>query len=304
MRNIYTMKKLVKGLMLSAVMTLGISTASAQETTTEDLKPASQSEFWMGETIETGDFYLYNVGAKIFATDNTPSKTDINDATLWNVDENEDGGTYTIVRTDGEYVFSMTSILGLSWTTEISKGSTPTSFSIATGTTTDKYAAYKLSSKWGLYSPRYFNVDGDKYTAAKTQGPYNDWLLISETQKEAYSEYTTLFDKAASYLDPNSDLFKADDTARMEAIVDQLKDALQSYNYISYREDGKDKLEAAIAAAEEFINTSTGINGINGTSEAKTTEIYGANGARKSQLSKGINIVKMSDGSVKKVLVK
>ncbi len=305
MRKIYTMKNMVKGLMLSAVMTLGVTTASAQETTTQDLQPAAQSEFWMGETIETGEFYLYNVGAKIFATDNTPSKTDVNDATLWDVNENN--GKYTFTRIDGEYVLSMTSTLGLNWITEISNSSTATSFSIATGTTTDKNAAYKLSSKWGLYSPRYFNVDTDnayKYTAAKTQGPCNDWLFISEAQKEAYAEYVSLFNKAASYLDSSSELFKSDDTAKVEEIVSQIKDALQSYNYTSYEESGKTKLEEAIKAAEDFINTTTGIHGINTTSEAKTTGIYGVNGARKSQLTKGLNIVKMSDGTVKKVLVK
>lgn len=305
MRKIYTMKNMVKGLMLSAVMTLGVATASAQETTTQDLQPATQSEFWMGETIETGEFYLYNVGAKIFAIDNTPSKTDVNDATLWDVNENN--GKYTFTRIDGEYVLSMTSILGLSWTAEISNSSTATSFSIATGTTTDKNAAYKLSSKWGLYEPRYFNVDTDnayKYTAAKTQGPCNDWLFISEAQKEAYAEYVSLFNKAANYLDPSSELFKSDDTAKIEEIVSQIKDALQNYNYTSYEESGKTKLEDAIKAAEDFINTTTGIHGINTTSEAKTTEIYSVNGARKSQLTKGLNIVKMSDGTVKKVLVK
>ncbi len=66
----------------------------------------------------------------------------------------------------------------------------------------------------------------------------------------------------------------------------------------------KAKLEAAIKAAEDFINPTTGINEIGSTTDAKVSEIYGVNGARKSQLTKGLNIVKMSDGTVKKVLVK
>lgn len=84
----------------------------------------------------------------------------------------------------------------------------------------------------------------------------------------------------------------------------KINDALKSYNYISYKEKngGKAKLEAAIEAAKNFI--ATGINEIGSTTDAKVSEIYGVNGARKSQLTKGLNIVKMSDGTVKKVLVK
>ena len=49
-------------------------------------------------------------------------------------------------------------------------------------------------------------------------------------------------------------------------------------------------------------------NGISNTSDnlknAEITSIYSANGTRKAQLTKGINIVKMSNGAVKKILVK
>ena len=68
--------------------------------------------------------------------------------------------------------------------------------------------------------------------------------------------------------------------------------------------DGQAKLNDAIQAAEAFIKNTTGINEIGSTTDAKVSEIYGVNGARKSQLTKGLNIVKMSDGTVKKVLVK
>ena len=95
MRNFYTMKNLVKGLMLSAVMTLGVATASAQETGTKDVKPATSTDFWMGETAKAGEFYLYNVGAKIFATNNTPSETDITKATLWTAKESNKSFSFT-----------------------------------------------------------------------------------------------------------------------------------------------------------------------------------------------------------------
>ena len=85
MRKLYTMKNLVKGLMLSVAIALGATTAQAEGTGTgtEDVKPAASTEFWMGETAKAGEFYLYNVGAKIFATNNTPSETEITKATLW-----------------------------------------------------------------------------------------------------------------------------------------------------------------------------------------------------------------------------
>lgn len=82
MRKLYTMKNLVKGLMLSVAIALGATTAQAQDngtgTSTEDVKPAASTEFWMGEEAAEGRFYLYNVGANIFVTGNTPSETDIN----------------------------------------------------------------------------------------------------------------------------------------------------------------------------------------------------------------------------------
>ena len=132
----------------------------------------------------------------------------------------------------------------------------------------------------------------------------NDWLFISDVQKKAYTEYVKIFNQAKSYTEAGSKLLESKDVEKKNAIVKQINDALKSYNYNTYMKDGQAKLEAAIKAAEEFINATTGINEIGSTTDAKVSEIYGVNGARKSQLTKGLNIVKMSDGTVKKVLVK
>lgn len=303
MRNFYTMKNLVKGLMLSAVMTLGVATASAQETGTGNVKPATSTDFWMGETAKAGEFYLYNVGAKIFATNNTPSETDITKATLWTAKGSNNSFSFTgkkdNLKKDNLIIRMDEGTIGIT-TPIIVKA---TDFTLKSGTTTSKGNAYKLSNTiWG--KTRYFNVNGKSYSAAKDQSDKNDWLLISDTQKKAYDEYVKLFNEAKSYTEADSKLLKSDDKDKTDAIVKQINDALKSYNYISYEEEngGKEKLEAAIKAAKDFITT--GINQINTTSEVKATEIYSANGARKSQLTKGINIVKMSDGTVKKVLVK
>lgn len=307
MRNFYTMKNLVKGLMLSAVMTLGVATASAQETGTGNVKPATSTDFWMGETAKAGEFYLYNVGAKIFATNNTPSETDITKATLWTAKGSNNSFSFT---GKNGYVFHMSSTLGAgkTWTTKIENNGDATTFTLKTGKTTEKGAVYAFSKDegWVTSNVRYFNVDGKKYTAANTQSNSNDWLLISDTQKKAYDEYVKLFNEAKSYTEANSKLFESDDNKATGKIVEQINDALKSYNYNTYekKNGGKAKLEAAIKAAEDFIKTTTGINEIVSTTDAKVSEIYGVNGARKSQLTKGLNIVKMSDGTVKKVLVK
>lgn len=307
MRNFYTMKNLVKGLMLSAVMTLGVATASAQETGTGNVKPATSTDFWMGENAKAGDFYFYNVGAKIFATNNTPSETDITKATLWTAKGSNNSFSFT---GKNGYVFQMSSIAsaGKTWTANIKNNGDATTFTLKTGKTTEKGAVYAFSKDEGWFTSnvRYFNVNGKKYTAVESQSNWNDWLFISDAQKKAYTEYVNLFNKAKSYTEAGSKLFKSDDLEKRNAIVNKINDALKSYNYNTYEEKngGKAKLEAAIKAAEDFINATTGINEIGSTTDAKVSEIYGVNGARKSQLTKGLNIVKMSDGTVKKVLVK
>lgn len=302
MRNFYTMKNLVKGLMLSAVMTLGVATASAQETGTGNVKPATSTDFWMGETAKAGEFYLYNVGAKIFATNNTPSETDITKATLWTAKESNKSFSFTGKNGYKIYMHSVLSS-GITWTAKIDQNETATDFTLAAGTSTEKGYVYSFSKKEGAFT-RYFNIDNKKFTPAKKQSNSNDWLLISDVQKKAYTEYVNLFNKAKSYTEAGSKLLESKDVEKKNAIVKQINDALKSYNYNTYMKDGQAKLNAAIQAAEAFINATTGINEIGSTTDAKVSEIYGVNGARKSQLTKGLNIVKMSDGTVKKVLVK
>lgn len=306
MRKLYTMKNLVKGLMLSVAIALGATTAQAQDTgtgtSTEDVKPAASTEFWMGEEAAEGMFYLYNVGAKIFVTGKTPSETDINNATLWTASGSNNSFSFTYEK--GNLVITMDYLSAK--ITEKGLFTITTKFSLETGTTNGKGNAYKLAYSLKPFSPCYFNVDKDKYTPETTPGDMNDWLFISDAQKKAYTEYVNLFNKAKSYTEAGSKLFKSDDLEKRNAIVNKINDALKSYNYNTYEEEngGKAKLEAAIKAAEDFINATTGINEIGSTTDAKVSEIYGVNGARKSQLTKGLNIVKMSDGTVKKVLVK
>lgn len=306
MRKLYTMKNLVKGLMLSVAIALSATTAQAQDkgtgTSTEDVKPAASTEFWMGEEAAEGMFYLYNVGANIFVTDNTPSETDINKATLWTASVSDNSFSFTDKK--GNLVITMNYVSAK--ITEKGLFTIVTKFDLKPGTTEGKGNAYKLAYSLKLFSPCYFNVDKDKdkYTPETTSGDFNEWLFISDAQKKAYTEYADNFNKAKSYTEKGSKLLESKDVEKRDAIVKKIKDALKSYNYNTYKDGGKAKLDAAIKAAEDFINATTGINEIGSTTDAKVSEIYGVNGARKSQLTKGLNIVKMSDGTVKKVLVK
>ena len=298
------MKNLVKGLMLSVAIALGATTAQAQGTgtSTEDVKPAAPTEFWMGEKAAEGMFYLYNVGANIFVTDNTPSETDINNATLWTASGSDNSFSFTDEK--GNLVITM----DLSNAKIAKKGlfnlPNATKFGLETGTTKVKGNAYKLAYSLWKFPTCYFNVDKNKYTPETTADVSNDWLFISDVQKNAYTEYVKLFNKAKSYTEAGSKLFESKDYEKTDAIVIKINDALKSYNYNTYKKDGEAKLNDAIQTAEAFINPTTGINEIGSTTDAKVSEIYGVNGARKSQLTKGLNIVKMSDGTVKKVLVK
>ena len=148
MRKLYTMKNLVKGLMLSVAIALGATTAQAEGTGTgtEDVKPAASTEFWMGETAKAGEFYLYNVGAKIFATNNTPSETEITKATLWTAKESNKSFSFTGKNGYKIYMHSVLS-LGITWTAKIDQNETATDFTLAAGTSTEKGYVYSFSKK-------------------------------------------------------------------------------------------------------------------------------------------------------------
>ena len=76
-------------------------------------------------------------------------------------------------------------------------------------------------------------------------------------------------------------------------------------NYSTYETD-KNSLENIINTIKVYLekNTPTGIEDIYNNTNTKAEAIYSVNGVRNARLSKGLNIVKMSDGSIKKVMVK
>ena len=296
MKKIYTVAKYAKSIMLAAVMTASaLTTVNAQEADNTTYAPAEAKNWWRGEEV-TGkeqQVYVYNVGACIFVTtDDTPSEKNIDNAALWTLSNNQFSCR--------DYHINMWSDLnaGVIWHTAINTDKT-TTYKVIAGNTEDRGFSYKLSKKNGAFT-RYFNVDvnKNKYTAAKTESEFNDFLFISPEQKEAYSTYSALY-KEASELTSNEKI--------SAGLLSQLKEILTSTaaaNYDTYSAN-KSTLQNIIEEIKTYLNsTPTGIDNINATSSAKTEAIFSVNGARNAQLNKGLNIVKMSDGSVKKIMIK
>lgn len=294
MKKIYTVAKYAKSIMLAAVMTASaLTTVNAQEADNTTYAPAEANSWWRGEEVtgEEQQVYVYNVGAGIFVTtDDTPSEKNIDNAALWTLSNNQ--------FSCGEYHINMwsNSNAGLKWYTAINTDKT-TTYKVIAGNTEDRGFSYKLSKKDGLIT-HYFNVDNNKYTAAKTKSEYNDFLFISPEQKEAYSTYSALY-KEASELTTNEKI--------STSLLNQLKEILTSTataNYGTYTTN-KTTLQNIINTIKTYLNsTPTGIDNINANSSAKAEAIFSVNGVRNAQLNKGLNIVKMSDGSVKKIMVK
>lgn len=294
MKKIYTVAKYAKSIMLAAVMTASaLTTVNAQEADNTTYAPAEANSWWRGEEVtgEEQQVYVYNVGAGIFVTtDNTPSEKNIDNAALWTLSNNQ--------FSCGEYHINMwsNSNAGLKWYTAINTDKT-TTYKVIAGNTEDRGFSYKLSKKDGLIT-HYFNVDDNEYTAAKTKSKYNDFLFISPEQKEAYSIYSALY-KEASELTSNEKI--------STSLLNQLKEILTSTataNYGTYTTN-KTTLQNIINTIKTYLNsTPTGIDNINANSSAKAEAIFSVNGVRNAQLNKGLNIVKMSDGSIKKIMVK
>lgn len=294
MKQIYTMAKYAKSIMLAAILTVGATVVNAQEeVNTTTYTPAEANSWWRGEEVtgEEQQVYVYNVGAGIFVTtDNTPSEKNIDNAALWTLSKKQ--------FSCGDYHINMWSDLnwGATWHKEIGKNDA-TTYNIIAGNTENRGFSYKLSKTDGL-ATRYFNVDNNKYTTAKKQSEYNDFLFISPEQKEAYRTYSALY-KEASELTSNEKI--------STSLLSQLKEVLTSTaaaNYDTYSAN-KTTLQNIIEEIKTYLNsTPTGIDKINANSSAKTEAIFSVNGVRNAQLNKGLNIVKMSDGSIKKIMVK
>ena len=245
------------------------------------------------------------MATETFITGKTATVKNIEDANVWTINNVDKTYSFTCDNESKDRLFLEYSSLWhpLVWYIEVSDSRDATKFTILEGSTENSYKLTKSRKKpfnKGTETA-YFSVSGDKYVASTNPSIDNDWYIISTEQKDVYAEYTSLFTEAAN-------LLKNEKLNDQESVLDAIKTALQKTAKGTFNTSNDDinTLKTAIAAAKKAIEDIT--NGISNTSDnlenAEITSIYSANGTRKAQLTKGINIVKMSNGAVKKILVK
>lgn len=323
MKKIYTLANMAKGMMLAVLLAVG-TTALAQNVSgntengtvegtengsneNETFAPAAESS-WLQPVKLVGNgqkAYIYNVATETFITGKTATVKNIKDADVWTINGDETR-SFTCDNETKEHLFLEYSSLlhPFVWYAEVSSNDKrkATDFTILEGSTENSYklTKYKKITLNGSQTA-YFSVSGEKYVASTNPSIDNDWYFISTDQKDVYAEYTSLFTEAAN-------LLKNEKLNDQESVLGAIKTALQETAKGTFETSNADinKLKATIAAAKKAIEDIT--NGISNTSDnlknAEITSIYSANGTRKAQLTKGINIVKMSNGAVKKILVK
>lgn len=329
MKKIYTLANMAKGMMLAALLAVG-TTAHAQNVSgntengtvegtengtvegnengsneNETFAPAAENS-WLQPVKLVGNgqkAYIYNVATETYITGKTATVKNIKDANVWTIDgdktrcftcDNESKDRLFL-----EYIYIFPAI---QWHAEVSDDRDATDFTIVEGSTENSYKLTK-HKKVTLKGPQtaYFSVSGENYVASLEPSIDNDWYFISANQKDVYTEYTTLFTEAAN-------LLKNEKLNDQKSVLGAIKAALQETAKGTFETSTADinTLKTTIAAAKKAIEDIT--NGISNTSDnlknAEITSIYSANGTRKAQLTKGINIVKMSNGTVKKILVK
>lgn len=329
MKKIYTLANMAKGMMLAALLAVG-TTAHAQNVSgntengtvegtengtvegnengsneNETFAPAAENS-WLQPVKLVGNgqkAYIYNVATETYITGKTATVKNIEDADVWTINGDEtrsftcDNESKDRLFLEYIYIFPVHQ-----WHAEVSGDRDATDFTIVEGSTKNSYklTKYKRITLDGS-NTAYFSVSGEKYVASTKPSIDNDWYFISADQKDVYTEYTTLFTEAAN-------LLKNEKLNDQKSVLDAIKAALQETAKGTFDTSNADinTLKTTIAAAKKAIEDIT--NGISNTSDnlknAEITSIYSANGSRKAQLTKGINIVKMSNGTVKKVLVK
>ena len=330
MKKIYTLANMAKGMMLAALLAVG-TTAHAQNVSgntengtvegtengtvegnengsneNETFAPAAENS-WLQPVKLDGNgqkAYIYNVATETYITGKTATVKNIEDADVWTINGDETRSfTCDNESKDRLFLESIYAVIPIyKWQAEVSDDKDATDFTIVEGSTENSYKLTKNRKKvLGGIETAYFSVSGDKYVASLEPSIDNDWYFISTDQKDVYTEYTTLFTEAAN-------LLKNEKLNDQKSVLDAIKAALQetAKGTFDTSNDDINTLKTTIAAAKKAIEDIT--NGISNTSDnlknAEITSIYSANGTRKAQLTKGINIVKMSNGTVKKILVK
>lgn len=272
----------------------------------ETFAPAAESS-WL-QPVKLGDngqkAYIYNVATETYITGKTATVKNIENADVWTIKGDETRSFTCDNDTKDRLSLEPISVVILinKWHAEVSDSKDATKFTILEGSTENSYKLTKSRKKFlGGIETAYFSVSGENYEASLEPSINNDWYFISTDQKDVYAEYTSLFTEAAN-------LLKNEKLNGQESVLGAIRTALQktAKGTFNTTNDDINTLKTAIADAKKAIEDIT--NGISNTSDnlknAEITSIYSANGTRKAQLTKGINIVKMSNGAVKKILVK
>ena len=330
MKKIYTLANMAKGMMLAALLAVG-TTAHAQNVSSntengtvegtengtvegnengsnenETFAPAAESS-WLQPVKLVGNgqkAYIYNVATETYITGKTATVKNIENADVWTI-KGDETRSFTCDNESKDRLFleSIYAVIPIyKWHAEVSDDKDSTVFTIVEGSTENSYKLTKSRKKFlGGIETAYFSVSGENYVASLEPSIDNDWYFISTEQKDVYAEYISFFTEAAN-------LLKNEKLNDQESVLGTIKTALQKTAKGTFNTSNDDinTLKTAIAAAKKAIEDIT--NGISNTSDnlknAEITSIYSANGTRKAQLTKGINIVKMSNGTVKKILVK
>ena len=323
MKKIYTLANMAKGMMLAALLAVG-TTALAQNVSgntengtvegnengsneNETFAPAAESS-WLQpvELVGNGQkAYIYNVATETYITGKTATVKNIENADVWTINNGDETRSFTFDNDTKDRLFLEYSSLWhpFVWYAEVSDDRKATNFTIEESSTKNSYKLTKSRKKpFNIGTETaYFSVSGENYVASLEPSIDNDWYFISTEQKDVYAEYISFFTEAAN-------LLKNEKLNGQESVLGAIKTALQETAKGTFETSNADinKLKATIADANKAIEDIT--NGISNTSDnlknAEITSIYSANGTRKAQLTKGINIVKMSNGAVKKILVK
>lgn len=309
MRTMKLMANAAKGLMLAAFMAVGTTTVNAQNESAETFAPVKVGDWVKGEAITGNDqeVYIYNVGSGTFISGTSATVKDIKEANTWTITD-DSNGTHTFacnnstadrIHMNYDYVFPY-----FKWVADIRKKSGASDINIEKGSTENSYTL-SVTKNLGTnmfpnYQTRYFTVNGTGYEAASTATTNSDWLFISTKQKDAYVDYVNSFNEVDSYL--TNEKVEKDESllAKIKEVLTKVSDA--GHSFATYDGD-KAKLTGILDEIKNFLNTPTGIETIKpATDNAEATAIYDVNGVRQNSLTKGINIVKMSDGTTKKII--
>lgn len=268
------------------------------------LQPTAAADWWMGEKLTDADqaAYIYNVAFKNFiSNENKATVTDINEAPIWYFRGTESGTVDNDSEKDKKDGYRLTLKVGRfnDFSAAVSYQSGASTMTFLPSETTE--GAYKFSisgTSWFQPYTKYFNENSDgAYSAANTPTEQNDWLLISEKQKTAYNDYVAAFTAANRY---------TGNTMLPEDMKTELASLLAaSTNY--EQSIGSNGTTQQLTDLAKRINDYFVATGISHTPDSDATPativaIYGTDGKQRTALAKGINIVKMSNGTTKKIM--